>query len=89
MAPPDGTVTAPAVRDLLTAIAAVLDIPRPLYRNQDQVFLEVQRGRAQAVAQVLADRLTGPIDDAYLISMCGVLQMHATQPLGYTPRSPR
>lgn len=89
MAPPDGSITAAAVRDLLTAITAVLEIPRPLYPSQESVFHEVQRGRAIAVAMVCRDRVGGPLDDLYLAAMCGVLGMHATRPLGYTPRDPR
>lgn len=89
MAPPDGTITAATVRDLLTAITAVLDIPSARYCDQEVIRTQALDHRARTVAMLCRDRCGGPLDDLYLKAMCDVLGMWAVQPLRYQAVEPR
>lgn len=80
-------IPAQALRELLGAIAELLDIPRNLDEAQYPQFAETQRQRALLAATACTDRSISPgLDETTVLGMTEILRTHAAEPLAYTPK---
>jgi hypothetical protein len=83
-----GTISTEAVRDLLTAITDVIDIPRPAScaPPEREAFTDAQRDRAVAGTAGIRGAITGGCTENALGIAAGYLRDVAAEPLPYVPR---